>query len=260
LPPDVAAERLRGAKGTTVDIEITRSKKAIRLGRRFFPISSVEYQALPLGYGLQGGYLRIHHFQDSTLQEVKDALAAMSNPGDPIRGIVLDLRGNPGGVFKSAVAVAELFLGEGIIVVGRSPSSDFNRVYKADNPAASQIPAVVLIDGDTASAAEVLATALKESRPAHAPTLLLGQTTFGKGSIQCIIPLDKSPLEKLAGIRLTVARFLSPSSLPVTGRGVAPTVISDAEGAALLAEAQKQLTDLINAALMPRPMMAGGAS
>jgi carboxyl-terminal processing protease len=260
LPPDVAAERLRGAKGTSVEVEIARSKKAIRLSRRSFPVSSVEYQALPLAYGLQYGYLRIHHFQDSTLQEVKDALAAMSKPGDPLRGLVLDLRGNPGGVFKSAVAVAELFLGEGIIVVGQSPIEDFNRAYKADNPAASQIPAVVLIDGDTASAAEVLAAALKESRPAHSPTLLLGQTTFGKGSIQYIIPLEKSPLEKLAGIRLTVARFLSPSSSPVTGRGIAPTVSSDLEGAALLNKAREQLLDLINAAMMPRTVMAGGAS
>lgn len=260
LPPDVAAQRLRGANGTAVDVEIARSKKPVRLTRRAFPVSSVEYQALPIGYGMNGGYVRIHHFQDSTLQEVKDALVAMSHPGDPIKGLVLDLRGNPGGVFKSAVAVAELFLGEGIIVVGQSPFRDYNRTYKADNPAASQIPAVVLVDGETASAAEVLAAALKESRPAHAQTMLLGQTTYGKGSIQCIIPMGKSPLEKLAGIRLTVARLLSPTNEPVSGRGVAPTLPSDLEGEALLIEARTQLQELIKAAMMPRPAPVGGAS
>lgn len=259
LPADVAAERLRGDRGSAVEITIGRAdaKKSFRLSRRSFPVSSVEYHQLPLDSVMNGGYLRIHHFQDSTFQEVKDALAAM-NTGDPIKGLILDLRGNPGGVFKSAVAIAELFLGEGIIVVGQSTFKDFNRTYKADNPTASQIPAVVLVDGETASAAEVLAGALKESRAAFS-TMLLGQTTFGKGSIQVIIPMDKSPLEKLAGIRLTVARFLSPSNSPVTGRGIVPTISSDAEGAALLDEAQGELLKLINAVMRP-PRMMGGAS
>ena len=260
LPADVAAERLRGERGSAVEILIGRgeAKKSFRLSRRSFPVSSVEYDPLHLPSGMNCGYLRIHHFQDSTLQEVKDALAAMNNPGDPIKGLILDLRGNPGGVFKSAVAIAELFLGEGIIVVGQSPIRDFNRTYRADNPLASQIPAVVLVDGDTASAAEVLAGALKESRATRSPTRLLGQTTYGKGSIQVIIPMDKSPLEKLAGIRLTVARLLSPSNSPVTGRGVVPTDSSSLEGDALRYKAQELLYNLINEAMMP-PRMVGGA-
>jgi len=265
LPADAAAERLRGVANSSVDVEIARARRPIRLARRAFPIASIEYRFNhgPMEqYLFQTGYLRIHQFQDSTYQEVKDALAAMHDAADPIKGLVLDLRGNPGGVFKSAVAIAELFLGDGIIVIGQSqgPFKEFNRPFKAENPAAAQFPVVVLIDGETASAAEVLAGALKESRPARAPTLVVGQTSFGKGSIQFIIPMDRSPLDSLAGIRLTVARLLSPSRQPVTGRGVVPDQVSELEGDALMGAAKTKLQQLINDALAPRPVMMADAS
>src|SRR5262249_26971572 len=130
------------------------------------------------------GYIRILHFQDSTLMEVQEALGEMDAT---IKGLILDLRGNPGGLFNSALAVAEAFLTDGIIVIGQSPAREFNVPFKAEPRGMTfQRPVVVLIDGDTASAAEVLAGALKEVRAGRFPTRLIGQTTYGKGSVQCV--------------------------------------------------------------------------
>jgi C-terminal processing protease CtpA/Prc len=109
---------------------------------------------------------------------------------------------------------------------------------------------VVLIDGETASAAEVLAGALKDGRPG---TRLLGQTSYGKGSIQCIIPMEKGPLDRLTGIKLTVAKLLSPGNQPYTGRGVAPHQPSLRKGEGLLEEARALLLRLLEADMpMPR--------
>ncbi|HZY89711.1 MAG TPA: S41 family peptidase, partial [Gemmataceae bacterium] len=164
---------------------------------------------------------------------------------------VLDLRGNPGGLFKSAVEVAELFLHDGVIAVTHSPFPDYNQAHRARSMHPLQLPMVVLIDGDTASAAEVVAGALKDQRRA---TLLLGQTTYGKGTIQCLVALNKVPLDRMpAGIRITVARFCSPTDQPVNGRGVAPDVVSALEGKALLEQAQAALLGLLNP--MPMPPM-----
>src|SRR5262249_30083284 len=148
---------------------------------------------LMLKDGRSVGYLRILHFQASTAQEVKAHLAKMTTEAtDPIKGLVLDLRGNPGGLFRAAISVAELFLSDAVLVVSQSPFPEYNKSFKAESTSPTQLPVVVLIDGDTASAAEVLAGAMKEVR--RSPTRLLGQTTYGKGSIQCLIPLEKTAL------------------------------------------------------------------
>ena len=167
-----------------------------------------------------------------------------------MRGLVLDLRGNPGGLFKSAVEVAELFLHAGVIAVTHSHFPDYNQPYRARSMHPLELPVVVLIDADTASAAEVVAGALKELRRAT----LIGQTTFGKGTIQCLVALNKVPLDKMpAGIRITVARFCSPSDQPVNGRGVTPDVVSGLEGKALLEQAEAHLLGLIFP-MAPNPM------
>ncbi len=161
------------------------------------------------------GYIQINHFQDSTVQDVKEALARLQTDG--VQGLILDLRGNPGGTFKAGVQVAELFLDEGVIVYSESPLAEFNRPFKVESRNPVQLPVVVLVDRDTASAAEVVAGALKEHRPGN--TLIVGQTTFGKGSIQGVIPLDKPPLDKApGGIRITIAKLFSPGKhQPYTG-------------------------------------------
>jgi carboxyl-terminal processing protease len=208
---------------------------------------------------VQAGYLRISYFSEGTLAAVQEALAeAITNKH---LGLVIDLRGNPGGLFTAAVSVAELLLPDGVIVISQSPFKEFNRTYKVETANPYQFPVVVLIDGETASAAEVLAGALKESRAGRVATLVMGQSSYGKGSIQCVIPMENSPLENPTAIRLTVAKLFSPSNQPYTGRGVSPHEPTDLSGDALLEEARKELIKLItNSMMMDRkPMMAGDA-
>ncbi len=220
-----AAEKLLGKPRSLLNIEIqdTDGPKVVSMKRRAVVLPSVEEPRKLEGAHL--GYLRINYFTENTLHEVKTALAELTSPmmGEPIKGLVLDLRGNPGGVFTAAVAVAELFLSGGVVVIGQSPFPEYNRTFKSELTGPYQLPIVVLVDGDTASSAEVLAAALKESRPATT-IKVIGQPTYGKGSIQCLIQLKKAPLDKMAGIRLTVARLFSPSSQPLTGKGIRPDV------------------------------------
>ena len=193
------------------------------------------------------GYLRISSFQASTLQEVREALLQMQTKG--IKGLILDLRGNPGGSFRSAVQVSELFLTEGCLVVEtRGTLKDFNQPFRAGGMNPFVLPMVVLIDGETASAAEVLAGGLKEQGRAR----LLGQTTFGKGSIQVLIPLDQPPLQKAPGaIRITVARFYWPGRSPDGGRGIVPHEVIGPDTETLINAARQHLRSALGM-MMPR--------
>jgi carboxyl-terminal processing protease len=258
LPAEMAAERLRGAPGSVVEVEVERLsldggapvKRVFKLARRAVLVPSVEALLLSEEAGL--GYLRIDHFRDTTAQETKEALAALK--ADGMQGLILDLRGNPGGLFKAGVQVADLFLSEGIIVHTQSPLPlrDYNRPYKVENLDPLLCPVVVLVDGDTASAAEVVAGAIKELRPGRALTKVVGQTTYGKGSIQCVIAPDKAPLDKMpGGIRITVARFFSPTNQPYSGRGVTPDVPLNVEGEAALEKAKEHLLDLLKSVTLP---------
>jgi len=258
LTPEYVADKLRGSAGTTIALEVERDDpmdptkvKAldpVKLTCRAVAVPSVSYRRLEnMGGGMDAGYIRIRHFQTSTPGEVKEALAKL-NETSAITGLILDLRGNPGGVFKSAVAIAELFMTEGsAVVIGESPFKEYNRPFKVETAGGLQLPVVVLIDGETASAAEVLAGALKEGRPG---TKIVGQTSYGKGSIQCVIPMDKAPLERLVGIRLTVAKLLSPSGQPYTGRGIRPDYPVDLSWEETIDEAAVRLLELIKSTPM----------
>jgi hypothetical protein len=173
----------------------------------------------PGGPPVFAGMIAISQFQDSTTQEMREALFDLTSRG--AKGLILDLRGNPGGLFKAAVMVTELFVGEGVIVHSQGQIKEYNHAFEARGGHVYQMPIVLLVDGDTASAAEVLAGAMKELGRAR----LVGQQTFGKGSIQAVFPLDQPPLDKTPGaIRLTVAKLLSPTKQPYTGRGVTPDI------------------------------------
>jgi carboxyl-terminal processing protease len=262
---ELAAKRLRGEPNTLVKLEIVRDRlmgsRNIELRRRAVVVPSVEYELkfakVDIGDGLDTyipvGKLRITCFQETTLQEVKEALASLQTDG--MKVLILDLRGNPGGLFKSAVQVAELFLPEGIIVVSQSHvlSKDkrLTGPIRVESMNPLLVPMMVVIDGDTASSAEVLAGALKENGRAK----LIGQTTFGKGSIQCIIPLEKPPFDKMpGGIRITVAKLLSPNWQPFSGKGIQPNIFSSSDGDALLEEAQHLLLELLVKSLQPMAM------
>ncbi len=239
-PLEWIADRLRGEVGTLLELEILSAGQMmphpVKLVRRPVAVPSVESRILPDTPDAELlGYLRIYSFQESTLQEVKDALVQLQTNG--IKGLIVDLRGNPGGLFKSAVQVAELFLGTGVIVYGQSQLREFNKSFKADIHNPLLLPVAVLVDFETASSAEVLAGALKDSGRAR----LFGQTTYGKGSIQSVIPLRKTA----GGIRLTVAQLLSPTRQPVTGRGVVPHDFVDTENDTCIAAAQAHLLGLL---------------
>lgn len=238
LDPETAMEKLQGEIGSSVDLEvIPRGQKApqvVKVSRQAVLPSSVDFER----HGENGrylGYIRIFDFQHSTVQEVKDALAQLQLM--PLDGVVLDLRSNPGGLFKSGLGVAELFLGEGVITHTVSQLPGWSRTYRVHNPTASDLTLVVLIDNGTASAAEIVAGALKDNERAT----LLGQTTFGKGSIQCTIPLERSP----GGLRLTIAKFTSPNRQTLHGQGVTPhVVINGNEDEVLKAAFQFLLTEM----------------
>jgi carboxyl-terminal processing protease len=269
MTADRAAELLRGKSGTTVKLEIPSTDPdnptSLELTRRPVVVPSVEAELLkdplqvvlgedmaPVAFPV--GKITIGYFQESTLQEVKDALTALQAAG--MKVLILDLRGNPGGLFKSAVQAAELFLPEGLIVVSQTHMQFKDRrmsgPIRAENLNALLMPMVVLVDGETASAAEVLAGALKENGRAK----LVGQTTFGKGSIQCVIPLDKSDFERMpGGIRITVAKLLSPSWQPYSGKGIQPNFSSTLEKEDLLIEARQVLLEELRKSLQAMSMM-----
>jgi Peptidase family S41 len=178
-----------------------------------------DFSTTPGGPPLFAGLIAISQFQESTTQEMREALFDLTSRG--AKGLIIDVRGNPGGLFKVAVQVAEMFVGEGVIVYSQGQIKEYNHPFEARGGHVYSLPILLLVDGDTASAAEVLAGAMKELGRAQ----LIGQQTFGKGSVQAVFPLDQPPLDRTPGaIRLTVAKLLSPGKQPYTGRGVLPDI------------------------------------
>jgi len=216
LTVDLAHEMLEGPVGSTVELVVhsqTMGVRTLTIRRRALFMPSVSYSML----SEKVGYLRIACFQDTTLQELDLALIALGK--EDMKALILDLRGNGGGIFEVAIDSARRFLLSGVIASTQSNDPKFNTIYQSRNPGALTLPLVVLIDGDTASAAEVLAGALKENKRGR----LLGQTSFGKGCTQTVIKLPAAPGGlPTGGLRLTVARFFSPTGQPYNGRGVAP--------------------------------------
>ena len=219
MPLDDAVRRLRGEPGTQVTVWVTRDgdnawqgSKPFQLTREIIKVKSVESHALDNGVG----YVRLKAFQQTTSAELEAALEDLRNRG-PIRGLVLDLRGNPGGLLEQAARVADKFLAEGVIVstVGFSEGREEKR---AKGPGTEPpYPVVVLVNGNSASASEIVAGALKNNERA----LIVGQQTFGKGSVQLVFP-DVTP-EK-AALKLTIAQYLTPGDVSIQGVGVTPDI------------------------------------
>jgi carboxyl-terminal processing protease len=218
MRPEDVAELLRGKPDSSVNLEIAGRPESVKLQRKPVVIPSVQSYLL-MDNPTEGnfiGVVKITHFQATTLKEMQEALADLQSQG--IKGLILDLRGNPGGSFDAAKEVSELFLPEGVIVNTTSQLPQFKdksfRVKGSLNPVS--LPVCVLVDYETASSAELLAGALKDNERA----LLFGQTTFGKGSIQGIIPLKKD--KALGGIRVTIAKFTSPNKKEYANLGITP--------------------------------------
>ena len=165
------------------------------------------------------------------VQELKDAILQLQAQTLGLKALVLDLRGNPGGYFPAALQVAELFLHEGVIVYTQSRLRE--EAHRASNQNALTLPLVILVDGETASAAEVVAGAFKENGRAT----LVGQTTFGKCSIQCLVRLESIR----SGLQITMARFSSPAHLGYDGRGVVPHRIVERSSGDPLDDLQREV-------------------
>jgi len=256
LPAEDVARQLRGDPGSKIEVEVVRDgeKRTFTLVRRAVLTPSVTWKRDVLHDGSPVGYIRIYHFDAATARDVKAALKELTRPADGVKGLILDLRGNPGGLFRSALSVLELFLSEGVAAIGESPFEEYHGPFRIESRDAVQLPLVVLVDSETASSAEVLAGALKETRSTRAPTRLVGQTTYGKGSVQALIPLNRAAVQP-TGLRLTVARLFSPTNQPYTGRGITPDLLSDKEDEELLAEARVELHRLVHPGMGPSSMV-----
>ena len=210
-------ERMRGKEGTTVKLGILREGGTeplqFTLKRSRVQLHSVRAELPEAGYG----YVRIAQFSETTGDELNSALRTLRKTnGAPLKGLVLDLRNNPGGVLEAAVAVADAFLDSGVIVSakGRTPESNFE-MSATPGDDLDGAPLVVLVNGGSASAAEIVAGALKD----HHRATLMGRTTFGKGSVQTVMPLSGD-----TAIKLTTSLYYTPSGVSINHRGIAPDI------------------------------------
>jgi carboxyl-terminal processing protease len=211
---DEAAHLLQGPEGSLVTLAVLRSPapaRAVTVRREHVEVPSVE-QARIIDPVAGVAYAKISSFQKTTSKDLELALRRLDAQG--MRSLVVDLRGNPGGLLSAAVDVADLFLERGLVVAtrGRSPEEDFN--YSAGRPGTWRMPLVVLIDGDSASSSEIFAGAIRD----HRRGTIVGSRSYGKGSIQGIFPLETAGV----GLRLTTAQFFSPRGLPYSRVGVEP--------------------------------------
>lgn len=212
-----AIESIRGDPGTVVRLSIERKEAPLPLEyaieRAIVSVHSVRYEMLEPGYG----YLRISQFSETTGPDTEAALRALNRAaGGSLHGLVLDLRNNPGGVLDAAVEVSDAFLEAGVIVTaaGRSQESRF-RMEAAAGDLALGTPVAVLVNEGSASAAEIVAGALRDNGRAK----LLGRKTFGKGSVQTVMPLEDGQ-----ALKLTTSHYFTPSGLSIHERGLEPDV------------------------------------
>jgi carboxyl-terminal processing protease len=212
-----AVQLMRGKKGTEITIEIIREEfevpRSFTIRRDVVQLASVEGNTLSPGYG----YLRVRAFQERTDQELREALAALhaENPSG-LKGMVIDLRDNPGGLLNQAVAMADHWLGEGLIVYTQGRDESLRQNYPARTGALeAAYPIVVLVNGGSASASEIVAGALQDHRRA----LVMGMPTFGKGSVQTVYPLDGG-----AGLRLTTSLYYTPVGRSIQEVGIVPDI------------------------------------
>jgi carboxyl-terminal processing protease len=210
-----AADMLRGPENSRVKLVISSGgdqSVAIEVVRKRVEIPSVALSQMQDG---QVGYIRITNFQKTTVNEVSRAMFDLSSRG--MKSLVIDLRRNPGGLLESAVELADYFLVRGGIVSTRGRNTAENRNYTAHAAGTWDVPLVVLIDGDSASASEIFAGAIRD----HDRGYIVGQISYGKGSVQGVFPSDRG----IGGLRLTVSRFYSPSGTAISQRGITPHVV-----------------------------------
>lgn len=231
-----AVKRMRGKPDTHITLTILRKGVAkplvIKVTRAVIQIKSVKYQLVDPGYG----YVRITQFQEHTGRDLARAIEAMYKENKaPLKGLVLDLRNDPGGLLNAAVGVSSAFLKPDALVVytdGRAPDSKMKFFANPDDylrgsendylehlpPQVKNVPMVVLVNGGTASASEIVSGALQD----HKRALIMGTQTFGKGSVQTILPLGNG-----TAIKLTTARYYTPNGRSIQAKGITPNIVVD---------------------------------
>jgi carboxyl-terminal processing protease len=215
IPAAVAVrEKLGESKKTYPLTDFKNKTKKVKMRREIIHTSSVWSAKLSAGYA----YVKMQIFQEDTSEAVDKALTAIEEQsGGKLKGLVLDVRDNPGGLFEQAVRVADLFLDSGIIVstIGREKTAQ-SVEYASKRDTHPTMPIVVLVNEKSASASEILAGALQD----HGRGIVMGSTTFGKGSVQQIIQLPNG-----GGLKLTVARYYTPKGKSIQAKGIVPDVI-----------------------------------
>lgn len=207
-------DMLRGEVGSSIKLEIQRAGAEpfeVTLKREIIQLKSARAERLPGGMAL----LRVAAFQSDTVRSAQRALKTLQEK-KPVRGLVLDLRSNPGGYVTAAVGLSDLFLESGVVVSTKGRNPDANtQLHATPGDLLNGAPIVVLIDAGSASAAEIVAGALQD----HHRAIVMGQKSFGKGSVQSLLPLSNGD-----GLRLTTARYFTPSGHSIQARGIYPDV------------------------------------
>jgi carboxyl-terminal processing protease len=212
-----AVKLMRGPQGTQVTITIMRSgftePQDFTMTRATIPIRSVRSKTLEEGYG----YIKINQFIEKTHADMKAALSQLEAKDATLKGLILDLRNDPGGLLEQAVKVADEFLESGLIVYteGRVEGQKM-KFYVQKKAKEHGYPLIVLVNAGSASASEIVAGALQD----HGRAVILGTQTFGKGSVQTIIPLEDG-----SAIRLTTARYFTPSGRSIQAQGIVPDIV-----------------------------------
>ena len=188
----------------------------VQLTRAIIKVTSVRGELLEEEYG----YIRVSSFQSGTAQSLRAKIKDLEQASDgSLRGLVLDLRNNPGGILSGAVEVSDMFLGDGEIVSTRGRTPDSGQSYTArPDDVIKDTPMVVLVNGGSASASEIVAGALQD----HQRAIIMGTRTFGKGSVQTVIPMNNG-----GALKLTTARYYTPSDRSIQAKGIEPDIITE---------------------------------
>ncbi len=210
---------MRGKKGTDLRIYVMRKSfkkpKPFTLTRARIKIKSVKFRSLEDGFG----YVRLTQFQENSARDMRKALKKIT-PKEGLKGLVLDLRNNPGGLLTEAVAVSDIFLSSGMIVFTKGRNDVAKMEFTADKPGTEpDYPVIVLVNGGSASASEIVAGALQD----HKRAIVLGTQSFGKGSVQTIIPLSDG-----SAVRLTTSKYYTPSGRSIQAKGIEPDIVVEA--------------------------------
>jgi carboxyl-terminal processing protease len=235
LPVNEAVELMRGEIGTTIVIGILREGEPepleFTLTREVIEVASVRQRELEPGYA----YLRISQFKINTGEEVLEALTDIKAEQPDLKGLVLDLRNNPGGILQASVEVVDAFISEGKIVYTQVRGEVIEMEYfaKPDDPSEG-VPVVVLINSGSASAAEIVAGALQD----HSRAVIMGTRSFGKGSVQTVMPLTND-----RAIKLTTALYFTPNGRSIQAQGIEPDIVIE-EGLVTRATGREGITEV----------------